>query len=197
MSRPLTRDELKQIKEGQSRETIAKIRFWRLRLDGIAFRPPTETKAGIFCILEFKRMSDVTDQYLIRTRSWADNQYESLRRALGVTLQRQGWQVEQISFIAGSRSLDEQNLRQNLKFFQVPETSIESIGSKLAMRIFDEYANILKCMYSTRFNGGSIAELCLLLEQFFLPSKSLVIRKYLELYFRCKDTPMNSRTLRK
>ena len=65
MSRPLTRDELKQIKEGQSRETIAKIRFWRLRLDGIAFRPPTETKAGIFCILEFKRMSDVTDQYLI------------------------------------------------------------------------------------------------------------------------------------
>ena len=64
--------------------------------------------------------------------------------------------MEQISFIAGSRSLDEQNLRQNLKFFQVPETSIESIGSKLAMRIFDEYANILKCIYSARFNGGSI-----------------------------------------
>jgi hypothetical protein len=42
-----------------------------------------------------------------------------------------------------------------LKFFQVPERSIQSIGSKLAMRIFHEYANILKCMYSTRFNGGS------------------------------------------
>ena len=39
------------------------------------------------------------------------------------------------------------------KFFQVPEASIESIGSKLAMRIFDEYPN--KCMYSTRFNGDS------------------------------------------
>jgi hypothetical protein len=24
------------------------------------------------------------------------------------------------------------------------------------MRIFDEYANILKCIYSARFNGGSI-----------------------------------------
>ena len=33
------------------------------------------------------------------------------------------------------------------RFFQIPETSIESIGSKLTMRIFDEYANILKCMY--------------------------------------------------
>ncbi len=55
----------------------------------------------------------------------------------------------------GSRSLDEQDLRKNLKFFQVPEASIETIGSKLAIRIivFDEYVNILRCMYSTRFNG--------------------------------------------
>ena len=66
-----------------------------------------------------------------------------------------GWQVEQISFIAGSRSLNEQDLRKNLKNFQVPEASIESIGSKLAMRIFDEYANILRCMHSIRFNGDS------------------------------------------
>ena len=62
--------------------------------------------------------------------------------------------VEQISFIGGARSLNVQDLRKNLKFYQVPEASIESIGSKLAMRIFDEYANILKCMYRTRFNGA-------------------------------------------
>ena len=101
-------------------------------------------------------MSDCTDQYLIRVKTKANNQYESLRRALRDTLQYQGgWQVEQISFIAGSRSLNEQDLRKNLKFFQVPEASIDSIGSKLAMRIFDEYANILRCMYSIRFNGDS------------------------------------------
>ena len=61
--------------------------------------------------------------------------------------------MEQISFIAGSRSLNEEDLRKNLKFFQVPEASIEVIGSKLVMKIFDEYANILRCMYNTRFNG--------------------------------------------
>ena len=77
----------------------------------------------------------------------------SLRRVLGSTLYHQGCQVEQISFIGGSRSLNEQDLRKNLKFFQVPEASIEAIGSKLVMKIFDEYANILRCMYSTRFNG--------------------------------------------
>jgi hypothetical protein len=139
----------------QKRETIAQIRFWRLRPDGIAFRPPTETKAAIFCILEFKRMSDVTDQYLTRTRSRAENQYESLWRALGETLQHQGCQVEQISFIVGSRSLNEEDLRKNLEFFQVQEGSIETIGSKLAKRMFDEYANILRCMYNTRFSGDS------------------------------------------
>jgi hypothetical protein len=46
------------------------------------------------------------------------------------------------------------NFHNNLKFFGVPEASIFSIYSKLAMRTFDVYANILKCMYSTRFNGG-------------------------------------------
>ena len=100
-------------------------------------------------------MSDVTDQYLTRTRSRAENQYESLWRALGETLQHQGCQVEQIRFIVGSRSLNEEDLRENLEFFQVQEGSIETIGSKLAKRMFDEYANILRCMYNTRFSGGS------------------------------------------
>ena len=75
------------------------------------------------------------------------------RRERNLTLQHQGWKVEQISFIAGSRSLNEQDLRKNLKFFQVPEASIEAIGSKLVMKIFDEYVNILRCMYIIRFNG--------------------------------------------
>ena len=47
-------------------------------------------QSGAFFILEFKRMSDVTDQYLIRGRSRVKNQYESLRRVLGATLQHQG-----------------------------------------------------------------------------------------------------------
>ena len=51
--------------------------------------------------------------------------------------------------------MNEQDLRENLKFFRVPEAIVESIRSKLAMRIFHEYTNILKCMYSTRFNGCS------------------------------------------
>ena len=58
--------------------------------------------------------------------------------------------------VVGSRSINEQDLRRNLKFFLVTETSIKSIGSKLVTRIFDEYVNNLKYMYSIRINGDSV-----------------------------------------
>jgi hypothetical protein len=61
--------------------------------------------------------------------------------------------VEKISF--GARSLNEEELKKNLEYFKVPSASVEPIRTKLAMMIFDEYANILKGMYSIRFNGRS------------------------------------------
>ena len=77
-----------------------------MRPDDIAVLPPFGNKAGIFCILEYKRMSDVTDQYLLRARLTAENQYASLRSALSEAIRRQGWKVEQISFITGSHSVN-------------------------------------------------------------------------------------------
>jgi hypothetical protein len=58
-------------------------------------------------------------------------------------------------FIMGSGSVNKQDLSKNLKFFNVPDAGIQSIYSKLKMRVFDIYANILKYMYSTRFSGSS------------------------------------------
>jgi hypothetical protein len=58
----------------------------------------------------------------------------------------QGWSVSQRSFITGARSLNEQDLHDNLAYFKVPKAGIESIRSKLAFKIFDEYVNILKGM---------------------------------------------------
>ena len=61
--------------------------------------------------------------------------------------------MSQRSFIVVARSLNEKDLHDNLFYFKVPQVGIESIRSKLVFIIFDEYANILKGMYSTRFNG--------------------------------------------
>ena len=74
LQRPLTQAENRRIQEGQSKETIAKERFWRLRPDGIAVLPPVGNKAGIFCILEHKRMSDTCDQYLTRSKHTVEDQ---------------------------------------------------------------------------------------------------------------------------
>ncbi len=155
MVRPLTSVEDRRIKEGIPKETVVKESFWRMRLDGIAVLPPVGNVAGIFCILEHKRMSDVCDRYFIRVKSTTENQYASLRDVISTVIQCQGWKVEQSSFITGTRSVDKQDLSKNLKFFRVPEASINSTYSKLAMREFDVYANILKCMYGTRLSGGA------------------------------------------
>ncbi len=100
-------------------------------------------------------MSDVTSHYIVRAKRAAEAQYVSLRSELAITMQRQGWKVEQVSFIAGARSLNEEELKKNLTYFEVPPVSKEPIHAKLAMKIFDEYANILKGMYSIRLNGRS------------------------------------------
>ena len=50
--------------------------------------------------------------------------------------------------------MNKKDFSKNMKFFKLPEASIQSVYSKLTMRVFDVYANILKCMYSTRFSGG-------------------------------------------
>ncbi len=52
-----------------------------------------------------------------------------------------------------SENPNEKDLQENRAYFKVPEADIESIRSKLAYKIFDEYVNILKGMYSTRFSG--------------------------------------------
>lgn len=95
-------------------------------------------------------MSDVTDEYIVRARHAAEEQYASLRSALSKTLQSQGWVVQQVSFIARARSLNEEDLRKNLQVFKVPQAGIDTIRSKLGMKIYDEYAYIVRGMYSVR-----------------------------------------------
>jgi hypothetical protein len=151
--RPLTETEEKKHKAGTHKEKIVLDRLWNKRPDGFAIKMPTETKAGELVILEFKRMSCVTDQYVRRARNAAEAQYASIKSALQRTLGPHRWIVSQRSFIAGARSLNEKDSHDHLAHFKVLQAGIDSMRSKLALRIFDEHANILKGMCSTRFNG--------------------------------------------
>jgi hypothetical protein len=81
--------------------------------DDIVALPPTENKAGVFCILKFKRMSDDCNRYLLRTKSTTENQYTSLRRVINDVIQHHGWNVDQIRFVTGTCSVNKQDLEKN------------------------------------------------------------------------------------
>ncbi len=53
----------------------------------------------------------------MRAKSVALAQYESLRSALGKVMQHSGWVVHQRSFVAGARSLNEAEFKENLEYF--------------------------------------------------------------------------------
>jgi hypothetical protein len=124
---PLTEAEKKKRDAGTTEETIVIDRLWNKRPDGFAMKKPTETKGGELVILEFERMSCVTEQYVKREKQVAATQYTSIKSALQRTFGFQGWTVKQESFITGARSLDEGDLHDNLTYFKVPQAGIDSI----------------------------------------------------------------------
>jgi hypothetical protein len=82
MNHPMTEAEEKRYKAGIPKEKIAVERILNKRPDGFTIKMPTTEKAGEFVILEFKRMSCVTDQYVTRARNVAVAQYASIKSAL-------------------------------------------------------------------------------------------------------------------
>ena len=80
LRRPLTQVEEMRRKKGIPHEQIAHDRLWNKRPDGIAFKMPTTTKTGVICLLEFTRMSDVTNQYIVRAKRDTDSTHLSDRR---------------------------------------------------------------------------------------------------------------------
>ena len=95
VSHPLTETEKRKYDAGSTEKTIVIDRLWNKRPDGFAIKMPTDSKAGELVILEFKRMSCVTDQYVKRARNVAEAQYASIKSALQQTLGPQGWTVSQ------------------------------------------------------------------------------------------------------
>jgi hypothetical protein len=67
-----------------------------------------------------KGMPDVTSHYIVRAKSVVVVQYESLRSALDKVMQHSGWVVHQHSFVAGVRSLNEAEFKENLEYFRFP-----------------------------------------------------------------------------
>ena len=83
---PLTETEERKHNTDNHKEKIVIDRIWNKRPDGFVIKIPTKAKSGEPVILEFKRMSCVTDQYVKRAKHKAEAQYASIKSALQRTL---------------------------------------------------------------------------------------------------------------
>ena len=67
MRRSLTQEEeMQRKKTGIPHEQITQGRLWNKKPHGIALNMSTKTKVRVICLLEYKRMSDVTNHYIFR-----------------------------------------------------------------------------------------------------------------------------------
>jgi hypothetical protein len=74
-------------------------------------------------------ISDIRTKNVTRSKNVEVVQYVYIKSELERTLGPQEWLVSQRSSIGGARSLNEQDLHENLVYFRVPQTDIESITS--------------------------------------------------------------------
>jgi hypothetical protein len=95
------------------REIIAKKRFFRVRPDGIAHH----NKKRMWYLMEFKHTSDVLPDYLERKDSMESKQYENFMNIFRKA-KNPGWTSDQLNFIVGSKSINE----------NVMDTNLEKIG---------------------------------------------------------------------
>ena len=64
LRRPLTQEEEMRRKKGILHEQIAHDRLWNKRPDGIVFKMPTETKAGVIWLLKFNGLGRTSQLHL-------------------------------------------------------------------------------------------------------------------------------------
>ena len=100
------------------KEIEAKERFFRTRPDGIAYH--NENK--IWYLMEFKRTSDVLPDYLERKDKMALKQYENFLNILRKA-KKPGWTTDQLNFIVGSKTINENAMDTNLEINQKKKKS--------------------------------------------------------------------------
>ena len=76
-------------------------RFWRRRPDGFV----VNEKEHIIYVLEFKRVSDAGQEYVSETQQLAEAQHLAVTQGLQKLFKDTQWTVEQLSFVAGHKSV--------------------------------------------------------------------------------------------
>jgi hypothetical protein len=126
----------------EMKETKVKERFFRTRPDCIAHH--YENK--IWYLMEFKHTSDVLPDYLERKDKMTSKQYENFMNILR-KVKKPGWTSDQLNFIVGSKTINENAMDTNLERLGVNQKNKKKIKAATAKPNIHGLLNILKAYY--------------------------------------------------
>ena len=90
-----------RVEEQEVDDEDKQARFWRRRPEGCT----VNEREHVIYILEFKGVSDAGDQYVSETQKLAEIQHLAVTQGLKSLFKDTQWTVEQLSFVAGHKSV--------------------------------------------------------------------------------------------
>ena len=117
------------------------------RIDGVAI---DRKKREIF-LIEFKRTSDAMEDYRQSTELRAKEQYGSITPGFQQAAMQHGWQVSQINFITGNRSVNEARWTENLTALRIPKEHWNKIRKRLMTVLLHEDEHLFQSYWANRY----------------------------------------------
>ena len=131
------------------------------RIDGVAI---DRKKREIF-LIEFKRTSDAMEDYRTSTEIRAKEQYGSITPGFQQVARQHGWQVSQINFITGNRSVSEKSWTENLTALRIPKEHWNKIRKRLMTVLLHEHEHLFQSYWANRYGFAVSRESRCCLEQ--------------------------------
>jgi hypothetical protein len=121
-------------------------RFWRRRPDGFA----VDEKEHIIYVLEFKRVSDVGQEYVAETQQLAEAQHLAVTQGLQKLFKDTHWTVEQLSFVVGHKSVSASVWHDLLLKFSIRKEDRVKVIKNLGRTLLDELENLFRSYWGHR-----------------------------------------------
>jgi hypothetical protein len=121
-------------------------RFWRRRPDGFA----VNEQEHIIYVLEFKRVSDAGQEYVTETQQLAEAQHLAVTKGLQKLVKDTQWTVEQLSFVAGHKSVSASIWYDLLSKFSIRKEDRVKVIKNLGRTLLDELENLFRSYWGHR-----------------------------------------------
>lgn len=135
-----------RVEEQEADDEDIQARFWRRRPDGFA----VNEKKHVIYVLEFKRASDAGDQYVAETQKLAETQHLAVTQGLKSLFKGTQWTVEQLSFVAGHKSVSASVWHNLLSKFGIGKDDRAKVIKNLGRTLLDELENLFRGYWAHR-----------------------------------------------